>query len=65
MPTEMVTDDRHLTASWDGTVGYYYMVVLARFMLDKRNKEQENLDLREALALAQLAAKLDGFKETT
>ena len=40
MPKDMVTDDRYLTANWDGTVGYYHMRVLAQFMLNKHKKEQ-------------------------
>lgn len=40
MPTDMVTDDRYLTANWDGVVGYYHMRVLAQFMLTKHKKEQ-------------------------
>jgi hypothetical protein len=40
-------------------------VGLERAGYEMRRLYQENLDLREALALAQLAAKLDGFKETT
>jgi len=40
MPTDMVTDDRYLTASRDSVVGFYNMVVLAQFMLTKHKKEQ-------------------------
>jgi len=40
MPKDMVTDDRYLTANWDGVVGYYHMRVLAQFMLNKHKKEQ-------------------------
>jgi hypothetical protein len=64
MPIAMATDDRSLT-NWDGVIAHYHMRVLARFMLGKHRIEQEKLDLSEALALAQLAAKLDGFEETT
>jgi hypothetical protein len=66
MPISVATDDRYLTAQDSNrTVAYTDHRVLARFMLGKHRIEQEKLDLSEALALAQLAAKLDGFKETT
>jgi hypothetical protein len=34
----MVTDDRYLTASWDGVLAYYSMRVLAQFMLAQHEK---------------------------
>jgi hypothetical protein len=40
MPTDMVTDDRYLTSSWDGVIAYKQMQVLAQFMLTKHEKEQ-------------------------
>ena len=42
MPTDMVEDDRYLTAQdSDGTVAYSYHRVLARFMLAKHEGETE------------------------
>lgn len=68
MPTDMVTDDRYLTSSMDGVLGYYNMVVMARFMLGKLKERQEKFDLlfdADLLKALVEIRKLDTPKETT